>query len=493
MTTTASTPVSQNLGDVRTTGSSSASPGADLPTAPEEPAVDRSRLGWIGPVSVGVVVAVAYLVYSAWQWNQYTVKSWDLGIFTQLLQSYARFEPPVVNIKGDGYNLLGDHFHPLLALLTPVFAAFPHAFTLLAIQAVCFGVSSGMFVAVAIRLLGTRVGGILFGLAFGLSWGLQYAAEAQFHEVAVAVVLFTGAMSAILERRWRTAIIWAAPLVFVKEDLGLTVLVIGMLIAHHSRSPRALWLSVWGLGWFVVATLIVLPALNSDGAWAYAGNASPVELLAHLDTLFAPEKGRTLVLLFVTSAGFMLRSPLALILVPTLAWRFLSTNGGYWGPTWHYSAVLMPIVFAVVLDGMQRASSSRWAWLRNYAKHGAAVSIAVAAMLLPQLPLNTILTPNSWAAPERASAVQLILSSIPADTSVESDIGLMSYLVDDHDVHWIGNPNPVPDCIVIDRIGGGTPGEWGDVLGVAMRLHPDVRFDLIVRERGYELACRAAS
>lgn len=393
-------------------------------------------------MTVGAAVTAAYVLYAAWQWNQFTVKSWDLGIFTQLMQSYARLQPPIVNIKGDGFNLLGDHFHPLLALLTPVFALFPYAFTLLVVQAACFGVSAGMFVAVATRRLGTRVGGVLLGLAFGLSWGLQYAAEAQFHEVALAVVLLTGTVRAILEHRWRAAIVWAAPLVFVKEDLGLTVLVIGLLIARLSRSPRALWLSVWGLGWFLIATLIVLPALNPNGAWAYAGNASPVELLANLDTLFAPEKGYTLALLFVTTAGFMLRSPLALILVPTLAWRFLSTNSGYWGPTWHYSAVLMPIVFAVVLDGMQRASLSRWAWLRGYARHGAAVAITVAAMLMPQLPLAVLADPGRWAPPDRAEAAATILASVPDGASVETDIGLMSYLVDDHDVYWIGNPTP---------------------------------------------------
>lgn len=452
-------------------------------------AVGRSRLGWVGPVSVGVVMTLTYVAYGAWQWNRYTVKSWDLGIFTQLLQSYARFQPPIVAIKGDGYNLLGDHFHPLLALLTPVFAAFPHAFTLLVIQAVCFGASSGMFAAVATRLLGTRAGGILFGLAFGLSWGLQRAAEAQFHEVAVAVVLLTGTLSAILERRWRTAIIWAAPLVFVKEDLGLTVLVIGVLIARLSGSPRALWLSVWGLGWFAVATLIVLPALNPKGSWAYAGSASPIELLAHLDTLFAPEKGQTLALLFVTTAGLMLRSPLALVLVPTLAWRFLSTNGGYWGPTWHYSAVLMPIAFAVVLDGIRRASSSPWAWLRGYAKHAAAVAIAVAAMLLPQLPLAALASPGMWARPEHAADAAAILARIPAGASVETDIGLMSYLVDDHDVYWIGNSNPVPDCILISGIAGGTPAEWGDVLNVARRLHGTVDYTIVAEASGYELAC----
>ncbi|MET0779959.1 MAG: DUF2079 domain-containing protein [Microbacterium sp.] len=453
----------------------------------------RRHLVWITPLVVTAVVTAAYVFYAAWQWNQVVVKSWDLSIFTQLLQSYAQFQPPIVNIKGDGFNLLGDHFHPLLVLLTPVFAVFPHAFTLLVVQAVCFGVSAGMFTAVASRQLGTRAGGALLGVAFGLSWGLQYAAEVQFHEIALAVPLLTGTLGAVLEHRWQAAMLWAAPLVFVKEDLGLTVMVIGLLIAYLSRSPRALWLAAWGLGWFAITTLLVLPALNPDGTWAYAANANPAGLLADPASFFDPAKGHTLALLLTTTAGFVLRSPLALVLVPTLAWRFLSTNNGYWGPTWHYSAVLMPIAFAVLVDGIQRASSSRWAWLRSYARYAAAVAITVAAMLLPHLPLAILFTPGAWAAPDRAEAAATILASIPDGASVETDIGLMSYLVDDHDVYWIGNTNPAADCILIDRAGGGTPGEWGDVLGVARRLHETVDYTFIKGAGDYELACIGTS
>ena len=460
-----------------------------LTSAP--PASPRPKGEWIAPISVAAVVTAAYVMFAAWQWNRIVVKSWDLGIFTQLLQSYAQFQPPIVNIKGDGFNLLGDHFHPLLVLLTPVFAIFPHAFTLLVIQAVCFGVSAGMLTAVSSRRLGTRVGGILLGVAFGLSWGLQYAAEAQFHEIALAVPLLTGALSAILERRWQAAAMWAVPLVVVKEDLGLTVMVIGLLVARLSRNRRYLWLAVWGVGWSAIAMLLILPALNPNGAWAYAANANPTGLLADAESWFDPAKGHTLTLVLVTTAGFLLRSPLALTLLPTLAWRLLSTNPGYWGPTWHYSAVLMPIAFAVVIDGIQRASSSEWAWLRSYARHGAAVAITVSMMLLPQQPLADMITPDAWKPVDRADAAAKILKSVPDGASVESDIGLMNYVVDDHDVYWIGNPNPAADCILIDRAAGGTPNEWGDVLSVGRRLHPTAHYAIIEHVEDYQLACKS--
>lgn len=455
----------------------------------EPTAGTRRHLTWLVPVAVAVGVTAAYVAYAAWQWNQVVVKSWDLSIFTQLLQSYARFQPPIVNVKGDGFNLLGDHFHPLLVLLTPVFAVFPHAFTLLVIQAVCFGASAGMLAAATSRRLGTRTGGALLGVAFGLSWGLQHAAEAQFHEIALAVPLLTASLIAVIERRWWPGVIWAAPLVFVKEDLGLTVIAVGLLIGARARKPLGLWLAVWGLAWLALATLVILPALNPSGAWAYAGNVDPTDVLSDPAALFDPSKGETLFLLLVTTGGLIMRSPVALVLIPTLAWRFLSTNHGYWGPGWHYSAILMPIAFIALLDAIDRGSESRWLWVRRYTGHGAAIVVTVAVMLLPQLPLAVLFAPDSWAPSDRAAAAGRVLARVPEGASVESDIGLMSYLVNDHDVYWIGNANPAPDCILIDRAAGGAPREWGDVLDVARRLHADIDYTIVEKADAYELAC----
>lgn len=462
--------------------------GAALPSASRVDPARRAHSLWIAPVGVTAIVAAAYIVFAAWQWSQFTVKSWDLCIFAQLLDRYATLQAPIVTVKGVGFNLLGDHFHPLLAILAPVYAAFPHAFTLLVIQAMCFAAAAGVLARAAQRCLGP-VAGILLGIAFGLSWGLQYAAEAQFHEIALAVPLLTASLIAVLENRWCAAAIWAAPLVFVKEDLGLTVVAVGLLIAYRSRKPIGLWLAVWGFGWCALATLVILPMLNPNGAWAYAGNANPIAALSDPASLFNPSKGETLLLLIAVTGGLIARSPIALILVPTLAWRFLSTNQGYWGPTWHYSAILMPIAFVALLDAIDHGPDSHWAWLRSYTHHGAAIAITAAIMLQPSLPLRTITDPKAWTTPARADAAAGVLAAVPSGVSVETDAGLMNYLVDDHDVYWIGNTNPAPACILIDRIAGGTPSEWGNVIDVAKRLHPSTDYAITHEIDGYELAC----
>ncbi|MDQ1128073.1 DUF2079 domain-containing protein [Microbacterium sp. SORGH_AS_0888] len=60
----------------------------------------------------------------------------DLAIFTQAAQRYAQFEWPWSEIKAAwGFNLLGDHFSPILAVLGPIYAMVPHAWVLLIVQA----------------------------------------------------------------------------------------------------------------------------------------------------------------------------------------------------------------------------------------------------------------------------------------------------------------------------------------------------------------------
>jgi len=437
---------------------------------------------------VAVVVTGLYTVYSAWEWAQFTVKSWDLGIFTELMQRYAAFQAPIVPIKGEDFNLLGDHFHPLLAILAPVFWAFPHAFALVVVQNVCFGLAAGLLVGPARRRLGPAAG-VVVALAFGLAWGLESAVEVQFHEIALAVPLLAGSLGAYLDRRWLAAVLWAAPLVWVKEDLGITVAVLGIVIALAARHWWPALLSLWGVAWLAIATLIVLPALNPNGDWAYGGTIDPIGSLIDPARLFNEQKWETILLLLVATAGILWRSPLALVLLPTLGWRMLSSNYGYWGPTWHYSAVLMPIAFAALVDAVTRLRASPHRHMRAYGRVAPAVAGTAALVLMAGLPLGTLLKPSSWQPPPRGEAAAAALAAVPSGASVESDIGLMSYLVDDHDVSWWGTGGiPDPDCIVVDTVAGGAPP--GGALGRASSAYPGIAYEMRYADDGYQVACR---
>src|SRR5690606_33699366 len=157
-----------------------------------EQATDARRRGRLArrplapALAVGAGVAALYALWSWRQWQRFETPSWDLGIFTQLFRAYGELRAPVVPIKGPGFMLLGDHWHPLLAVLTPAWWVHPSGLTLLVVQALLVGASAAVVTGCAARHLG-HWPGVGVGVAYGLSWGLQSAVASQFHEVALAL------------------------------------------------------------------------------------------------------------------------------------------------------------------------------------------------------------------------------------------------------------------------------------------------------------------
>jgi uncharacterized membrane protein len=171
----------------------------------------------------------------------------------------------VVAIKGHGFNLLGDHFQPIVALIAPFFRFLPSPVTLLVAQALLTAVSVVPVCRAAQVRLGTFAGRSI-GAAYAVSWGLQRMINFGFHEVAFAVPLLAFSLSALVRGRLRAAVLWALPLVFVKEDQGFTVAATGLAVLAAAVSarvgdglaPRAqarMWacggvlLMAWGLVW----------------------------------------------------------------------------------------------------------------------------------------------------------------------------------------------------------------------------------------------------
>src|SRR5699024_12384432 len=99
------------------------------------------------------------------------------------------------------------------------------------------GASAVPLSGLAIARLGPGLGSAA-GAAYVSSFGLQAAMAVQFHEIAFAVPLLALSLTALLRGRVAATVAWAAPLVLVKEDLGLTVAVLGVIIALRQRSHR---------------------------------------------------------------------------------------------------------------------------------------------------------------------------------------------------------------------------------------------------------------
>jgi len=295
-----------------------------------------------------IVAAVAFAGYAAWSLQRlrtFDASGFDLGIFEQAVRSYAHGHWPVSDLLGSDYPTLGDHFHPILALLAPFYLLWPSPGLLLVAQALLFALSAVPVTRCAIEVLGARRGAVV-GAGYVLSWGLLSAVNFDFHEVCFAVPMLAFATEHLLRERWRAAVWCALPLVLVKEDLPMTLAAVGVVLVLN-RQRRLGWAVIaFGVTTTALLVLVVLPALNPGSAYAHSGGFNPFG--------GAIVKVSMLLALLAPTAFTALRSPLVLLAVPTLLWRLASANDRYWGMGYHYSAVLMPIVFIAAADGVRR-------------------------------------------------------------------------------------------------------------------------------------------
>ena len=512
---------------------------------PDRLAVGRVVATWWLPTVIACAVGALYVCYSVAQWRALVAPSWDLGIFAEAVQAYSRFEAPIVPIKGPGYNLLGDHFHPILALLGPVYRLFPSALTLLVVQDGLIAASVVPVARLAQHLLG-RGGALLVGLVYGLGWGLQGAVGAQFHEVCVAVPLLALGGVAFVERRWGACMAWLAPLVLVKEDLGLTVFMAGLAIAWRARGEgrpavlRGLAYALFGIVAFVVTVKVLLPAMNPAGTWAYSldgsatgagtpmgGSTTARQVPSLWDILTTPPVKLATLLVLLAGAGFVgASSPWFALVLPTLAWRFAGSVETYYvWDSWHYNAVLVPIAACSLLDVIDRwlaperasrsASASALAEAvgedalndlrtdhvatasatrRRRAAAWAvacvpALSLAITASALPLWQLPT-LTEDP-----RMAAAQGALDAVPEGASVETDTTLLARLVPGREVYWVGTTGKMetpPEYVVIDVRSYAWGGHQVDAESWASAAHPGHTYETIYSKAGFRVARRTS-
>ncbi|MFD7262374.1 DUF2079 domain-containing protein [Streptomyces sp. NPDC059874] len=433
---------------------------------------------------------LVYLVLSVGRFRRMEWASWDLGIFEQAIRAYAHLQAPVADLKGPGANILGDHFSPIIALVAPVYRVFPGPITLLVVQAALFALSAVPVTRAAGRLLG-RARGIAVGVAYGLSWGIQRAVEFDFHEIAFAVPLIAFSLEALLARRWRAALLWALPLVLVKEDLGFTLAALAVVVAWRARSTdrRAAWTALGvaaaGAVFAVLVFTVFIPAFATAGYgyWDKIQGAGPLDGLG--------TKLTTLTWVLLPTSGLLaLRSPLLLVAAPTLGWRFLSGDDHYWSTDWHYSAVLMPVVALALVDAVDTLRRGERPWLRSYAlQMPTAVLAASLALAATAMPTAKLVEASTYEKPARVTAVERLLDRIPDGATVEADTGPLTRLTSRCRVLWIGgSKGVVPDWIALDN-GSRWAGE--DPTAYAGQLHPGERFTVVGEAEGVVLMKRA--
>jgi uncharacterized membrane protein len=426
-----------------------------------------------------IVFAVIYSLVGILRHRDFG-SSVDLAIFNQGIWLLSQFESPLSSIKG--YNIFGDHFHPLIALFVPFYWLAPGPETLIAVQGLFFAISI-VPVYLFLRRRFSATPAFLLAIGYALFWGLQRAALYDVHEFAFAPPLVATAILALDTRR--VGLLWVACglLMLTKEDLIPLVTGIGgyMFMTGDRRQGTAL--AAVSLVMLVVVLKVVIPYMSGLGHYGYTNTYSEVLQKPWLipATILTPEKMRTVGLWLAPFLLLPLRSPLVLLLVPLVLERFLSGTASHWGTSFHYSAPLAPILAMSAGDGLARLLRGVTSDQRRerLALTTAIVVLVLSAILPGRQPAWRLFAIDRYVPGPIERSAPRALSVIPPDASVAAPAAIAAHLSMRRQIVLIEpGSRPATEFIVVHRAVNPWPLEY-----VALQAVVDDR-----RRNGYDPA-----
>jgi uncharacterized membrane protein len=393
--------------------------------------------------------AFVYGLYGITALRTFRIGTYDLVIFDQAVRSYAHFRNGISPAKGiqDGFSanfsVLGDHWSPIIAVLAPLYWIAGEPATLEVAQGVLFALAIPPLWLFARRLSG--YGGVaaayLACAAYALSWPIAEATAVGFHEVAFVPVLTAVFFERLLAGRTRTAILAAGLLLLVKEDTGLLVAGLGLVLLVYGRitplppgTRRLLGLGLiaGGIAATWVATFVLRPAFGGRASyyWSYwALGPDPAQATQHAlsNPLFALRllgtpsvKLSTMAWLAGALLFLPLLSPLTLAVLPLLLERMLaSSQSNWWVTGFQYNAFLIMVLVCAALDGALRVtrvfrSDGRWFT-------GLTGALCVAAVaLVPVFAFGAMLRPSFYVRDAGMRAQAAAVSLVPSGVTVDA-------------------------------------------------------------------------
>lgn len=297
----------------------------------------------------------------------------DLGNMVQAVWSTAHGRPLEVTLAdGSQSARLAAHVDPILALLAPLWIAFPSPLALAYAQVVAAALGSLPVFWLARRHLGSEKVAAFLALGYLAYPWLAWTAVEAMHPVTLATPLLLYGVWFLDCRRPVAFGVVAVLAMATGELIGLTVAGLGIWYAlARGRRRAGAAIAVAGLGWTVVALDVVVPAFGGGSSPFYGlydtAGGSPTGILANAFTdpgaivsAFGWSWVAYVLALGAPLAGTFLLAPgLAAVAVPQLAVNGLADLGTASDPRYHYIAPVVSILFAASVFGIARLSEPR--------------------------------------------------------------------------------------------------------------------------------------
>jgi|GEM_PF-5186567 uncharacterized membrane protein len=292
--------------------------------------------------------------------------AWDLGVFNQVLYNTAHFRPFTYSFRPFG-NYLGDHFSPILAVLSPL-TLLESSLPILVAQAGGLALSVLVLYLLSLTVLKSRWLSLAIAFSFAINPFTLNIINFDFHPDFAFPLLFFATFYFLFNRRYRISFTFLALLQLVREDAFLLVLPLALIAFNKFKAKKlAIYSFVLCLTYSVLSILVVMPLIR-DGSgsplsdhYPYLGR-SPGEIGLNVarNPLIVVQKlsgltERTTIIKFLGSTGFLtLLSPGLLFLsAPIFLAHFLSVVPMRINLEGHYPAQLLAFMYVAVVFGSE--------------------------------------------------------------------------------------------------------------------------------------------
>lgn len=411
--------------------------------------------GFVSRLRISRVIALFTLLFFSYGLYRHLVfqsNAWDLGIFSQAVWQYSRFEMGFNSVRGIPC-LLGDHFHPILMAFAPLYWIWSDPVMLLLAQAFLVAIAAFPIHRIARSKLQDDFTAMAVSLAYLGFWGIFAAVIFDFHPIIVFLPLLAFAYYFLDRDRILPFMLMVALMLLVEEDMITTVFALGVYVLCKRKYFLGLSICAISLGWFFTITQIFIPRISTSSYaywqhYAYLGSnmwQAALKLLSNplriFKYLFYPLRKVLLLLLMLLPFAFLpLLGLFSIVGLPYLAQRFLSDYPGHWAPASHYNAVLgvilaLATVEAIAFLNRRRELGKGGVLARIPVKKLMAALVGIALLCSVAYPVGVLIAYNPSRCVPLAATGYDLLREIPPDAFVVAQSPIVPHLSERDDIY----------------------------------------------------------
>lgn len=340
----------------------------------------QRRLAWALVLLLVVTDSILVCQHGIARYQTYHADAFDLGNMNQAVWNtlhghWFRFTNRGLDWFGPPIRL-GIHVEPILVLIAPFYLIHDGPETLIVIQNVSLALGAiPLFMLSLRRLPGLPLLGVAFAASYLLAPEFLGAALWDFHSVALATPLLILAIWALDTGRYRTFAVAAVLAALTKEDVALSLALLGLIIIFWRKRPAwGMAVTLLSIAYAAFCFTVVLPHFNggisggnnfwyryswlggSAGAAIKNILANPLLPLGILDA----DRFGYLAMLLRTGGGLGIFMPVLWICaLPELAVNLLSAHVEQYSGFFQYNAVILAYVMPASVFGVAALLAAR--------------------------------------------------------------------------------------------------------------------------------------